>query len=100
MKYSAQIRVFHPPPHSDNIEIAQKKAFQYGRGKGALTAKWMIERPSLLGFYEFIEMNLIPISKIIIGLFTARATLITIQYSVLRGRWQGFYQFIRGMNKK
>lgn len=95
MIYSSKIRVYHPPAHAANTEDAVRKAYNYGRGKGALAAKWMIERPSIIGYYEFVEMNVIPFLNMVRGCLRGDVRQIRIQWAVLRGRYHGFFQFLR-----
>ena len=95
MVYSSKLRVHHPPAHSANTEEAIRKAYGYGIGKGGLVAKWMFERPSILGFYEFFEMIAIPIVNALRGCLRGEFRQIRIQKAVLAGRARGFIQFLR-----
>lgn len=99
MLYSPRLRVFHPPAHSASTPEAVQKAFRYGRGKGALAAKWMFERPSILGYWEFIEMNLVPVVNAFTGCAQGDFRQIQIQWNVLKGRYQGFFEFVRLLKK-
>lgn len=94
MLYSPEIRVFHPPPHSADTKEAVSKAYRYGKGKGALVAKWMFERPHLLGFWEFVEMNAVPVLNMARGMLRLELRQIPIQSAVLAGRYRGFFEFI------
>lgn len=93
MIYSSKIRVFHPPAHSADTREAVRKAYDYGRGKGALVAKWMFERPAMIGYYEFLEMNMIPLLNMVRGCLRGEFRQVRIQWAVLRGRYCGFTQF-------
>jgi GT2 family glycosyltransferase len=94
MLYSPDIRVFHPSAHSADTREAIAKAYRYGRGKGALVAKWMFECPHPLGYWEFFEMHVIPFVNMVYGCLHGEFRQISIQFAVLRGRYRGFWEFV------
>lgn len=94
MLYSSEIRVFHPPAHSANTHEAISKAYRYGKGKGALVAKWTFERPHRLGYWELLEMNVMPVLHMLLGVLRGELRQIPIQSAMLAGRYRGFFEFI------
>lgn len=93
MKYVPTLKVFHPPAFSGTTLKSTKKAYWYGIGKGALVAKWIFERPSWLGYWELIEMNIIPLLNIFRGALSLNLKQIPIQIASIFGRYKGFMDF-------
>ena len=92
--YAPQLRLLHPPLHEDNSHKAAQKAHAYGRGKGALAAKWIFERHHAFGFLEFAEMSVVPFVNMLRGVLRGDFGQLRIQAAVLRGRYRGFWEFL------
>lgn len=60
MHYAQELKVFHVRPYSLGFRKSCLKAFSYGRGKGALVAKWLLEERQIKVSYELLEMILLP----------------------------------------
>lgn len=91
--FAPEIKVLHPPMFSSDATRAAQKAYHYGRGKGALAAKWIFERRHKFGFLEFAEMTVVPFLNMARGLVKGDFRQLRIQTAVLRGRLRGFLEF-------
>jgi len=92
--YAPQLRILHPPLHETDSRKAAQKAYAYGRGKGALVAKWIFERRHLFGFLELAEMSVVPFVNMLRGVLRGDFGQLRIQVAMLRGRYRGLWEFL------
>ena len=93
MLYCSELKVFHVKPYSSTFPNNLKKAFFYGRGKGALVAKWIFEEKKLKPFYEMAEMSVVPVGQIFKAVLTFHPKEMVIYFTVLLARLWGFILF-------
>jgi hypothetical protein len=99
-KYSPTLRVIHKPPYHEGFHLSVKKAYRYGRGKGALVSKWLL-RGHFLVLIEAMEMTIIPIVQTAKALITLKWNYIPIYAAALAGRFIGLleYPFVSNRNR-
>ena len=92
MRYERSLRVYHVKPYAESWTASMRKAFRYGRGKGALVSKWLIKRKFIVA-YEIIEMYGVPLVQIVRFIFLFRWSQVPIQLSTLLGRTWGMFAY-------
>ena len=93
MLYCPDLKVFHIKPYSSTFSNNVKKAFFYGRGKGALVAKWILEEKKFKPFYEMAEMIIVPLAQMLKSILMLRPGGGAIYFTVLLARLWGFVLF-------
>ena len=93
MRYCPELKVFHVKPYASTFSNNMKKAFFYGRGKGALVAKWILEEKKLKPLYEMLEMALVPLGQMLKAVLMLRPEELAIYFTVLLARLWGFVLF-------
>jgi GT2 family glycosyltransferase len=89
MEYFPELIVYHIRPYAENLWPSMKKAFRYGKGKGALVVKWL-KKGNFLVFLELGEMFILPWIQFVRGLVTFQLSLIPINLWAMAGRAWGF----------
>jgi GT2 family glycosyltransferase len=89
MEYFPELVVYHIRPYAEALWPSMKKAFRYGKGKGALVVKWLKKGEPIV-LLEFGEMFLIPWIQFLRGLLTFQFSLIPINLWAMIGRGWGF----------
>ena len=93
MEYNSELQVIHVRPYAESFSKSFKKAFRYGKGKGALVAKWLFFEGQFRVLAEFVEMILLPFVQFLRAILTLNFILIPLNFSALLGRLWGFILF-------
>jgi hypothetical protein len=93
MEYFPELIVYHVKPYNNTMRANIKKAFTYGKGKGALVAKWLIFERKLPVFYELIEMLLLPWFHLVRMILKGNAHEAAIPFASLAGRIYGIFAY-------
>jgi GT2 family glycosyltransferase len=88
MEYFPELIVYHIRPYAENLWPSMKKAFRYGKGKGALVVKWL-KKGQFLVLLELGEMFILPWVQFARGILTFQLSLIPINMSSMLGRIWG-----------
>ncbi len=94
MEFFPELVVYHIKPYAGDFIDSIKKAWRYGRGKGALVAKWLIFNSKLKVLYELIEMQFIPLIQILISIIKFKFLDIPIYIAVFFSRIFGLLEYI------
>jgi len=94
MEFFPELIVYHIKPYAGDFYDSIKKAWRYGRGKGALVSKWLIFNTKLIVLYELFEMLLIPFIQIFLSLLKLKLLDIPIYFTVLFSRFFGLLEYI------
>lgn len=98
MKFSTDLRVFHPKPYSATFSANCKKAFNYGRGKGALVGKWLIEERQPKVLFELSEMLALPTARVFVKVISFQLKEAAYLICSIAGRIKGVFEFwVRGL---
>lgn len=90
MTYDPELVVFHVPPFEGAFFPELKKAYRYGRGKGALVRKWFL-RGHVSVLIELFEMLLLPVVRSLQFLLTLQFKEVGYQVSAACGRLLGLF---------
>ncbi len=93
MLYDQNLKVFHIRPYASTFSNNFCKAFRYGKGKGALVAKWIFEKKRIKPFYEMIEMTVIPLVQMFKAVLALRFEMVAIYFVALLARYWGLVLF-------
>ena len=91
MEYFPELIVFHVPPYASALRDNMRKAFRYGRGKGALVSKWLVHRHHWVVCYELGEMLIIPFANMVRYLLRGQWNMLPVQVAALVGRILGLF---------
>lgn len=94
MFYTPELRVLHVRPYATDFQEGVHKAFRYGRGKGALVAKWLMEERRLTVLGELGEMFLLPFYQSLKALLQGSMREVVYPLSALVGRAYGLIAFL------
>ena len=94
MLYCPDLKVIHIKPYASTFANNFRKAFFYGRGKGALVAKWIVEERKLKPFCEIVEMTLVPLGQVVKSALTLSPEKVAIFATTLVARYWGFFAFV------
>lgn len=94
MEFHPELIVYHVKPYAGDQKHSEKKAFQYGIGKGALISKWLIDNKKLLVLFELIEMTLVPLLQISKSALVLDFNKLKIIFCSLGGRYFGLAKSI------
>ncbi len=94
MEYFPQLVVYHIKPYAGDFSHSMKKAFHYGRGKGALVGKWMITNHKPIVALELFEMLAVPLLQAAMSLLLFRFQMFRVYLSSLRGRIYGLWRYL------
>ena len=89
MLYCRRLKVLHRRPYAGSLLENTAKAFRYGKGKGALVAKWLFceKKPPVL--YEALEMTLLPILRVLKAILTLQFHFVPIHMAILLSSYWG-----------
>ena len=94
MLYCPELKVFHERPYAGGFADNFIKAFRYGRGKGALVAKWLSGEKKVVVLYEALEMSAVPLAQALRCLFSRKPYECVLYLAVLVSRYCGFFLFL------
>lgn len=94
MKYSKELRVIHIAPYASDFKNALLKAFRYGRGRGALVAKWLIIKRKAIVTIELAEMMILPLYQSCLTLLKFSPQKACYPLGSLAGRVLGFLNYL------
>ena len=93
MLYCSDLKVFHIKPYASSFSDNVRKAFFYGRGKGALVAKWIFEEKKIKPFYEMAEMTMVPLGQMVKSFLGLSPKKVLVFATTLMARYWGFFIF-------
>lgn len=94
MEFFPELIVYHIKPYAGEWIDSIKKGWRYGRGKGALVAKWLFIEKEPKVLFEFFEMTIIPLVQIIASIFKFKFSEIPIYFSVFFSRLYGLMEYL------
>ena len=94
MLYCPELKVFHTKSYSLDFSDNIKKAFFYGRGNGALVAKWMLKERKIKPICEMVEMTLVPWGQVFKAVGNRSLERIALCLVTLLSRCWGFALFL------
>lgn len=92
MLFEKDLKVLHIKPYASDFTSSCKKAFFYGRGKGALVSKWLIQNKRITVIGELFEMITLPFFQIAINLIKLNLRSSFYPVASFLGRIVGFFK--------
>ena len=89
MSFEKDLKVLHIKPYASDFTSSCKKAFFYGRGKGALVSKWLLEEKKLLVVIEGLEMIILPFYQFFKNIMNLNFSSAVFPFFSLAGRLTG-----------